>query len=493
MFIFTFFLLLSFAEASLDLTQKEQEWIVQNPTVTFTGDSNWLPYEAFDKEGNYIGIVSQHLQLIEKMTGLKFKPIIVSTWSEAQKCAMKGEAKIISGDSADTILNQKFNPVEAYSQNPIVIIMNMQHNYVEDLTQIRDKKIVIIKDYGYTADIYKEYPNIKFIEVQNIQEGLIGVSQGKYDAMLATMALASYTITEMNLHHLKVVGKSRVIMDLTLFVSKDEPILHSIINKSLQQITQKQKHVILQKWIKNKYVERVDYTIAFIIAFIIALFLAIIIAIILFWTFRLKKEVIKRRILQDKYKSQLELNKLYLNTADVLMVALDTQGRVTMINRKGKEILALEDEVIVGKSWFDLGFLPSDIEDNYRKVFSKIIAQDMHLSQKVEHPLISRKGECINLLWRNTLLIDREQRVHGTISSALDVTQKRIQEKITAFRYLLSEISHDRDIEALNSEVIKAITSILHSQEGFFESLDCSKDKDYSFRPTIDNHSSTKE
>ena len=30
----------------------------------FTGDPNWLPYEAFDSHGNYTGIVSEHLDLI---------------------------------------------------------------------------------------------------------------------------------------------------------------------------------------------------------------------------------------------------------------------------------------------------------------------------------------------------------------------------------------------------------------------------------------------
>gem|GEM_PF-2106621 len=468
MIILYFLLLDTFAQASIELTHPEKEWISQNPVVTFTGDPNWLPYEAFDQKRNYIGIVSQHLHLIEQISGLKFKPIVVSTWNEAQHSAMEGKAKIISGDSADAILNQKFNPVDAYSHNPIVIIMNIKNNYVEDLNQIRDKKIAIIKDYGYTANIYKLYPDIEFIEVQNIQEGLIGLSQGRYDAMLATMALASYSIAEMNIHNLKVVGKTPIIMDLTLFVSKEEPLLHSIITKSLQQITPEQKQTILQKWIKNKYVEKVDYT----IALISTVFLAVVIAIILFWTIKLKKEIDKRRALQEKYKRQLELNRLYLNTADVLMLALDREGNVTMLNRKGQELLALGEENIINKSWFDLGFLPKNIEENYRKVFSTIINQQMDLSSKVEHPLISRKGESINLLWRNALLIDQGGKVQGTLSSAVDITQKRIEEKVVEFRYRLSEISHQRDRKALIACVIKTVKLITDSKEGKFTLYD---------------------
>ncbi|MCP4997098.1 MAG: transporter substrate-binding domain-containing protein, partial [Gammaproteobacteria bacterium] len=172
----------------VQLTDAEARWLKDHTVVAFTGDPNWLPYEAFLEDGSFIGIVADHLKLIEGQTGLRFKPIPVASWTESQRMATEGKVSVISGDAADTILNKGFNPVDTYSQNPIVIIMNSQQNYVERLEKIKGRKIAIIKDYGYTADIYRHYPDFSFIEVENIQQGLEGVSQGKLDAMLATMA-----------------------------------------------------------------------------------------------------------------------------------------------------------------------------------------------------------------------------------------------------------------------------------------------------------------
>ena len=39
----------------LQLTEDEREWLEENPIAGFTGDPNWLPYEAFDSHGKYIG------------------------------------------------------------------------------------------------------------------------------------------------------------------------------------------------------------------------------------------------------------------------------------------------------------------------------------------------------------------------------------------------------------------------------------------------------
>jgi len=58
--------------SGLELTESELQWLEDNPTVSFTGDPNWLPYEAFDNSGQYIGIVSEHLKLIAELTGIRF-------------------------------------------------------------------------------------------------------------------------------------------------------------------------------------------------------------------------------------------------------------------------------------------------------------------------------------------------------------------------------------------------------------------------------------
>ena len=120
--LLTFSLLMIFfthqVNADIDLTQTERKWIKENPIVKFTGDPNWLPYEAFKKDGSYIGIVAEHLKLIEELTGLSFNPIPVSNWTESLEIATNGQVSVISGDAADVILNKRFKSIDAYSKNP---------------------------------------------------------------------------------------------------------------------------------------------------------------------------------------------------------------------------------------------------------------------------------------------------------------------------------------------------------------------------------------
>ena len=275
-----------FADA-LVLNEAEKFWIKQHPDVTFTGDPNWLPFEAFDDKGAYIGIVSDHLKLVEHRTGLRFKPRVVKDWSESLQAAVEGEVSVISGDMADATLNKNFVPIEPYLINPIIIIMDEQQNYVEDLNTLKDKKIAIIKGYGYTADLFKHYPQMTFIEVTNIQEGLKGVASGVFDALLASDTLASYSIGKMELDNVKIVGKTTVIMEVTLFIDKNEPLLRSIVNQAIKSISGHDHEKIRNKWIHH-YKHSHDNS---ILKWIVTI-LSMAIIIILFFVYR---EVSKNR------------------------------------------------------------------------------------------------------------------------------------------------------------------------------------------------------
>ncbi|MCK5430038.1 MAG: PAS domain S-box protein, partial [Anaerolineales bacterium] len=47
----------------------------------------------------------------------------------------------------------------------------------------------------------------------------------------------------------------------------------------------------------------------------------------------------------------------YLDLANTIFIALNTKGEVTLINRKGCEVLGYKEYEVIGKSWFE-NFVP---------------------------------------------------------------------------------------------------------------------------------------
>ncbi len=280
-------------------TQEELTWIKQHPSVNFTGDPNWLPFEAFTKKGKYIGIVADVLNIIEDKTHIKFNKIPTKTWDESVSLLRSGRVDVLT-ETTDSSLRKDFLFTRAFLPNPIVVIMQDYNPYVDTLNQLKKRRIAVIKGYGYVDKIKEKYPNHDFYDVENIQEGLSAVAEGKYDVMLATMALGSYTIREMQLSNLRVVGKTEFSTQLGFAINREYAPLVGIINKV--RVDEQTKQEILGKWVTQKYVEKTDYTLIWQIAGIALL----IIFGTLFWGFWLRREISRRIILE---KELAEVNK----------------------------------------------------------------------------------------------------------------------------------------------------------------------------------------
>ena len=227
-------------KSTIKLTPEEKAWLKDHPVIKMAGDPNWLPFEAFDKSGKYIGIVSEYIRLIGNQLNIHIEIIPTKTWTESTALAKTGKVDVLS-ETDDSELTKHLNFTKSFLSNPVVIVMGDEENYVEHIANIRDKKIAIIKNYGYTSKIKKKYPDIDYLIVDNIQDGLLAVSTGEADAAFCTMALGSYTISQMGLHNIKIVGKTEFSTKLAFGIRKDYALLVSMFNKAIDNIPPQKK------------------------------------------------------------------------------------------------------------------------------------------------------------------------------------------------------------------------------------------------------------
>jgi len=357
--------LFAFASVKLMLTQEEKAWLGKHKKILHTGDPDWLPFEAFSKDGKYIGIIADGLRVLEERTGLQFHIIPSKTWDQSLQMLRSGKVDMLT-ETTDSYLKKRFLFTKPFLSNSIVIIMRTRSSYVNNIDQLKEKKIVMIKDYGYVHKIENKYKNIHFYKVKNIQEGLEDIATGKYDAMLVTMALGSYAIHTMQLSNVQIVGKTEFSTQLAFAISKQNAPLVGILNKALATIDEQTRQKILSNWITHKYVEKIDYKLIWQIAFVSFL----IIAGTLLWSWRLKREI-KRRIKLEKENQEMLVQQAKHAALGEMMDAVAHQWKqplnaITMLS----ELLILEEK-------------EGSVSDKYLQDYKK------EIDTQVEHLLVT--------------------------------------------------------------------------------------------------------
>ena len=436
-------------QSVLELNEAERKWLEAHPEVKFTGDPNWLPYEAFNDKGEYIGIVSEHLQLIAKVTGLKFIMSPSATWTESTEKAKNGQVDILS-ETDDSDLASHLNFTESYVSNPIVIAMLDKENYVENLDVIKDRSIGVIKDYGYVSKILRKYKNHKFVVVDDIQDGLVSVSTGKVDALLCTLALCSYTIAQLGLNNVKITGKTEFDTKLALGVQKNLPELLSILNKAIKTITPGQRQAILDNWIDQKFVAKTDYTLAYqVIAVAVVL-----LAIFGFWNWRLSQEInlriateVELKQVQEGLRQSQQRLLSHFEHTPLAVTEWNTDFECVQWNSAAQKIFGYSKEEMLGKHVPDF-IIPEDDRAHADQVFKDLLANKRSARSTNEN--ITRDGRTILVEWYHTPLVDSDGNVVGIASLANDITERmQAQEALTE-----SEMRYRSIVSAMSEGIV---------------------------------------
>lgn len=250
--ISTFSICASTYVASFELSKGELQWLEQHPSkIVFTGDPNWLPFEAFDDQGHYIGIVSSFLKKFTDDTGIEFEFRPTDSWSETLELANKREVDVLSDVLGSLTLRDHYTFTNSYISNNLVVISNNVGGQITDVTDISPSPIGIIKGYGYTWGLYERYPDTYFVEVDNIQAGLVALEDGKFNYLITTYALGQFQLTTLEKNHLSIRGQLPVQAHLAFAIRNDWPQLNDIFNRWIDSLTPEQRYQIAESWYLN--------------------------------------------------------------------------------------------------------------------------------------------------------------------------------------------------------------------------------------------------
>jgi len=164
------------------------------------------------------------------------------------------------------------------------------------------------------------------------------------------------------------------------------------------------------------------------------------------------RDVSDRKEMEELLRAEHEFADSLIDTAHVIVLVLDVDGRIVRYNRHMEEITGVPFEETKGKDWFTV-FIPEQDRPEIHALFARARGGVEVLGHV--NPIRTATGELREILWYATLLLDREQQVAGVVSIGHDITEQRIaQRRLVELEHGARQSDRLADIGAITAKIV---------------------------------------
>ena len=291
--------------SELELNDKQREYIRKNPVVSMCINYDFMPIEGMEN-GHYTGMMADLYKIISKKTGVEFKPLPSTSELNLVENFEQKKCKLLSITATQTNQFTAIRTTMPIAKTYFTLLSKLDQSFIHSASDLKDKLLIVQREW-YRDYLNHYYPYLNIEVETNKQRMLDKILQNRAYAIVTVDEKADYFINDYGYGKLKINGflAKEHPLEASIGVQEDEPVLFSIIQKTVQTISPEQIHSIMERWRLTRYHEVTNYTL------VIAIFLGmgVILLVMVYYQKKLKrfnKEL--ERSVAKKTKELREIN-----------------------------------------------------------------------------------------------------------------------------------------------------------------------------------------
>lgn len=251
-------------EAMQDVLSREdqklvKEFINRYGGIRIGGYTNWYPINFTTSKGQK-GIAQDIFNHLSEELRIPLITEESGSIEGAIQDLLMGRIDVLPAIVPSKAYDQPITFTKPYVRLPIVIASRSSQFFIGDLRSIEGEQVGVVGACSLDGQIQKSYPEIEFIEVASVKEGLTKVRDEKLFAFIGTVPSIAYAIKQHNFYNIKITGTLQEKLPIAAATRQQDQELNTLLNRAILSIDSDTKSRIVDNWVVVQMEEKMDKT-----------------------------------------------------------------------------------------------------------------------------------------------------------------------------------------------------------------------------------------
>ncbi|MDR8050298.1 ATP-binding protein [Burkholderia cenocepacia] len=411
----------------LALTDAERDWIRRHPVVHVAVPRYFIPFAFENRNGQFSGIASNLLDVIERRTGLRFHATHFVPISDTYTAIESGAADMGAAATPAPDRRAQVDFSLPYAATTFAIVTRAGDWRIATLDDLCRYRVASIHDQPDVQMLRKRCgQSLRTVPASDGLKTLDLVATGAADAALHVFPTADFLINRYYPNRLHISGTSNsTAIPLRFAVSKQHPELHSILDKAIRSLSKRDLRSVTDEW---NYFDELPFNwnpyrskIVLLAAVIGAITLCL-----LGWIVVLRCRIHARRRRERVLREQLSLQIRMIDAMPNPTYMWGVDGHLIACNQALLDTTGRTREQMIGSTLADDPGLDDDSRNKLRHAITSINAGQQKYVQELS---ISLKGSRLHGLHWAVPVNDEKGRLIGILAGWTDITDRRLIEE----------------------------------------------------------------
>ncbi|WP_371189052.1 diguanylate cyclase domain-containing protein [Thalassotalea maritima] len=290
-------------EYFVNLTDKEMSLIARKQRFNVGTISHWKPFSFVNSQGQVAGVNQDILHALHRLTSIDFNLMVYPNWQTMRQAFATDELDVMMTMTAKPKGDSIPLTTKNYWPSRWGVIHTLDNLNSDSVDALHGYKVGIFAHRNTIEYLRENHPSIELTVVNDTTEANRLLKSQQIDAYIDYFLVVSALLEELESRQTAVAYLHNLPNEQNVMaINSRYPELVGIFDKAIDKLSEEEIDNIRDSWVRTVIQEGLDAKVVYRTSILVGALGVTVLLSILFWTYRMRREIAKRKALERQLR-----------------------------------------------------------------------------------------------------------------------------------------------------------------------------------------------